>query len=208
MFVQVIQGKCTRQEQLRAQVDKWSETLGPTAEGWLGGTYGFTDDDMFVAVVRFESREAARANSDRPEQSSWWAETERCFDGPVEFHDADKVVLMLAGSSDDAGFVQVIRGKIDNRELLESEVDEMAHVLHEERPEIIGATLAIEDDGTFTETVFFTSEAEARQGEQKAIPMRDDVRHLYEDWNRMTHDATYLDLHRPWFASRGAAAGR
>ena len=27
------------------------------AEGWLGGTYGITDDDEFVGVVRFESRE-------------------------------------------------------------------------------------------------------------------------------------------------------
>ena len=40
--------------------------LGPGAIGWLGGTYGFTDDDMFVGVVRFETREAAMANSGDP----------------------------------------------------------------------------------------------------------------------------------------------
>ena len=85
--------------------------IGTRREGWLGGTYGFTDDDMFVGVVRFESREAAMANSSRPEQAQWWAEMEQLFDGPVEFHDCDNVMLMMDGGSDDAGFVQVIRGQ-------------------------------------------------------------------------------------------------
>ena len=48
------------------------EELSPGAEGWLGGTYGMTDDGQFVGVVRFESREAAARNSLRPEQTAWW----------------------------------------------------------------------------------------------------------------------------------------
>ncbi|HEX6249342.1 MAG TPA: hypothetical protein VFZ64_15850 [Nocardioidaceae bacterium] len=208
MFIQIIQGRCTRPDELRAQLDTWRERYGETADGWLGGTYGFTDDDMFVGVVRFESKEAAAANSARPEQSAWWAETERLFDGPVEFHDADKVMLMLDGGSDQAGFVQVIQGKVDDPALLEAELDEMSNMLHEARPEIIGSTFAIEDDGTFTETVAFTDEAAAREGEAKAMPVSENVRHLMQDWERMTHDVTYLDLHHPWFATRGGAAGR
>jgi len=208
VFVQIIQGKCTRQNELRAQTDKWLRDIAPRAEGWLGGTYGFTDDDMFVGVVRFESKEAALANSERPDQSAWWAETERCFDGPVEFHNADKVLLMLEGGSDDAGFVQVIQGKLDDAKLLEAEMDEMTNMLRKERPEILGSTFAIEEDGTFTEAVFFTDEAMARQGEAKAMPNREEVRHLMQDWRRITHDVRYLDLHHPWFASRGASAGR
>ena len=208
MFIQIIQGRCTRHDELRGQLDRWLETLAPTAPGWLGGTYGFTDDDTFVGVVRFASEEAAQENAARAEQAAWWAETERCFDGPVEFHDADKVAVMLDGGSDDAGFVQVIHGRIDNPDLLESEIAEMANVLHEQRPEIIGSTFAIEKDGTFTETVSFTSEEAAREGEQRAMPVTDQVRHLWQDWERMTHEVSYLDLHHPWFASPGAAAGR
>lgn len=208
MFVQIIQGKCTRQDELRRQLDTWRDTLGQSAEGWLGGTYGFTDDDTFVGMVRFESKEAAMANSDRPDQSAWWAETEHLFDGPVEFHDAEKVLLMLEGGSDEAGFVQVIRGKIDDPALLEAELAEMSNLLHEARPEIIGSTFAIEEDGTFTESVFFTDESAAREGEQKAMPTTENVRHLMQDWERMTHEVSYLDLHHPWFASPGAAAGR
>src|SRR6478736_3942805 len=114
MFIQIIQGTCTRQQDLRAVLDRWPQELGPGADGWLGGTYGFTDDDLFVAVVRFEDRAAAMKNSDRPEQGKWAEEMMASFDGPVEFHDCDDVVLLFGGGSDDAGFVQVIRGKVDD----------------------------------------------------------------------------------------------
>lgn len=201
MFIQIIQGRCTRQDELRERLEMWRERFGNSAEGWLGGTYGFTDDDLFVGVVRFESKEAAMANSQRPEQGEWWAETEKCFDGPVEFHDCDKVLMMLDGGSDDAGFVQVIRGRIEDPALLEADLEQMSNMLHEARPEIIGSTFAIEEDGTFTETVAFTDEAAAREGERKAMATTDEVRHLWQDWDRMTRDVSYLDLHHPWFAS-------
>jgi hypothetical protein len=197
VFIQIIQGKCTRQDEARTMGDRWLDEVGPGAVGWLGGTYGFTDDDMFVGVIRFESRETAMANSARPEQGAWWAEMEKCFDGPVEFHDADDVTLMFDGGSDDAGFVQIIRGKVDDAEKLKSMMAD-TEGLHEMRPEIIGATLAIEEDGTFTETVFFTSEAEARKAEQSTQMPEEMAR----DWESAMHDVQYLDLHKPWFASR------
>lgn len=208
MFIQIIQGRCTRPDELHAHTDRWLRELAPGAVGWLGGTYGFTDDDTFVGVIRFESRAAAEANSRRPEQTAWWREAEGLFDGPVEFHDADRVMVMLEGGSDDAGFVQVIRGRLDDPALLEAELAEMSNLMHENRPEIIGSTFAIEADGTFTETVAFTDEAGAREGEAKAMPWTAEARHLMEDFDRITHDLTYLDLHHPWFASRAAAAGR
>jgi hypothetical protein len=74
---------------------------------------------------------------------------------------------------------------------------DMTAMLHASRPEILGATLAIGADGTFTETVAFTDEESARRGEQ--VPMPDDVRQAMES---AMHDVTYADLHHPWFASR------
>ncbi len=56
MFIQIIQGRCTRHDELREMARGWREELSEGAVGWLGGTYGFTDDDQFVGVVRFESR--------------------------------------------------------------------------------------------------------------------------------------------------------
>ncbi|MDF1604338.1 hypothetical protein [Nocardioides sp. YIM 152315] len=196
MFIQIIEGRCTRHDELRAVLDRWPTELGPGAEGWLGGTYGFTDDDLFVAVVRFEDRAHAMANSQRPEQGRWAEEMMSLFAGPVEFHDCDDVTLLFDGGSDDAGFVQVIRGKVDDparlRALMTSDPTELKRM----RPEIIGATLAIEPDGTFTETVAFTDEASARRGETQEPPA--DVR---AELAYVMEGATFHDLHRPWFTS-------
>jgi hypothetical protein len=61
-----------------------------------------------AATVRFDSAEVARRNSERPEQGAWWAETEKCFDGPVTFFDCPQVDVWMQGGSDDAGFVHVV----------------------------------------------------------------------------------------------------
>jgi hypothetical protein len=195
MFIQIMQGKCTRQDELRALNDEWIRNLSPGATGWLGGTYGFTDDDMFIGVIRFESRDAAMANSERPEQGEFAERMGELMDGPVEFHDSDDVTLLLDGGSDDAGFVQVIRGKVDDPARLKSILAD-ADGLREMRPDIVGASLAVEPDGTFTETVAFTSEEAARSGEQVAPPeeMRDDLEYAMQD-------AKFYDLRNPWFST-------
>jgi len=195
VFIQIIQGKCTRQDELRAMAERWKADIGPGAKGWLGGTYGYTDDDMFVGVVRFESKEAAMANSKRREQSAWAEEMMALMDGPVEFHDCDDVTLMLNGGSDSAGFVQVIRGKVDDPTRLKALMAD-TETLHQMRPEILGATLAIEADGTFTETVGFTDEASARAGEKMAPPAE-----VQEVLNAAMTNASFYDLHHPWFES-------
>ena len=179
-------------------IDSWREELGSGAAGWLGGTYGFTDDDLFVGVVRFESREAAMANSARPEQGEWAERMMALMDGPVEFHDCDDVTLMMDGGSDSAGFVQVIQGKVAEPDRLKAMMTD-TKMLHEMRPDILGATLAIEDDGTFTETVAFTSEAAAREAEGRDYPeMPAEVR---ETLDTAMQEAKFYDLHHPWFAS-------
>ena len=111
--------------------------------GWLGGTYGITDDDEFVGVVRFDSRASAEANSARPEQGAWWEETARLFDGEASFHDCDDVTMMLDGGSDDAGFVQVIQGRLSDPEQFRHMMEGPMDMLHEARPDIIGGTIAI-----------------------------------------------------------------
>jgi hypothetical protein len=195
MFIQIIQGRCTRQDEFHALMDEWRRDLSPGATGWLGGTYGFTDDDMFVGVVRFDSRESAMANSERPETTAMAERMAALMDGPVEFHDCDDVTLLFDGGSDDAGFVQIIRGKVDDPERLKAMLAD-TDSLHEMRPDILGATLAIEDDGTFTECVAFTSEEDARAGEKAEPPeeMRSELEYAMKD-------AEFYDLRHPWFES-------
>ncbi|HEY5474967.1 MAG TPA: hypothetical protein VIK32_17500, partial [Candidatus Limnocylindrales bacterium] len=143
MFIQIIQGSCRDSDALRRQIDLWRRELGPKAEGWLGGTYGVTDDNTFVGMVRFDSKEAAARNSTRPEQSAWWAETEKCLDGEVTFHDCDDAMMFLDGGADDAGFVQVIEGRLTDPERFRRLAELPMDLLHETRPEIIGGVMAM-----------------------------------------------------------------
>jgi hypothetical protein len=204
MFIQIIQGRCRDTDRLHTLTDEWQKTLGPTAAGWLGGTYGVTDDGEFVGVVRFESKDAARQNSDRPEQGEWWSRMQECFEGEVTFHDCDDAMLFLGGGSDDAGFVQVIQGRITDPERFRHFMEQPMDTLHEARPEIIGGTIAIDPDGFFTQTVAFSSEAEARAGERKEMPA--EIRQQLEEEMASMGDVHYLDLHHPWFATAAGAA--
>lgn len=196
MFIQMVQGRCSRQDEMRALVDDWSAMMADRP-GWLGGTYGFTDDDRFLGVVRFESADACRESAALPDAGLWWASAESLCDGPCEIHESGDVTMMLQGGSDDAGFVQIMKGRVGDAERMRHLIsDEMSSMLHEARPEILGATMAIEADGRFVETIAFTDEASARRGEQMEMP--DDVR---DELRSAMADVEYVDLHRPWFAS-------
>lgn len=199
MFMQIIQGQVRDADAVKRALDSWLRDIAPGAEGWLGGTYGITDDGMLVAAVRFESEEAARRNSDRPEQTRWWQETEQMFTGDVTFHDCKDVMLLLGGGSDEAGFVQVIQGRVKDRERAKALVEQSSELIAQHRPDVLGATIAIDDDGYFTETVAFTTEAAARENEKKELPP-DAARFFDEEMSLLDH-VEYLDLHHPWFAS-------
>jgi len=75
--VQIIRGTVSDPDSVRPVVDRWMNELGPTADGWLGSTSGVTGNNQLFVLVRFESEEAARANSDKPEQGQLWAEMEK-----------------------------------------------------------------------------------------------------------------------------------
>jgi hypothetical protein len=200
MFIQVIQGKVTDKADLRRMVDRWSDELAPGATGWLGSTAGVTADDTFIALVRFESEEAARRNSERPEQDQWWTQTAKLFTGDVTFHDCRECEDMLRGDPDQAGFVQVMQGHATDiarmRELNRQFAD-----LTGMRPDLIGVVAALHGDGGggFTEAAYFTSEEEARGGEQEEPPP--EAKRLIEEEMSLVPDMTYLDLREPWLHS-------
>jgi hypothetical protein len=199
MFVQVLQGRVTDTEAARATMDRWLTELEPGAVGWLGGTFGFTDDHQLIAVVRFVSREDAARNSERPEQAAWWDEMSKHFDGEVTFHDCGDVTLLAHGGADDAGFVQVIQGRVKDVDRAHTLLDRAGGLIAQHRPDVIGATIAIDDTGWMTETVFFTSESDARLAENREMPA--ELQQLADDEMRLLDDVQFLDLHTPWFAT-------
>jgi hypothetical protein len=195
MFMQVITGTVADADGLRRQFERWASELRSGAAGWLGSTQGVTEDGRFVACVRFESAEAARANSERPEQAAWWSDTEKTLAAPVSFHDCDTVDVYLGGGSDTAGFVQVIQGGPAERDSLRAIELGFEGIAREYRPDILGWVMAWHADDRFTEVVYFTSEGAAREGETKEPP--EDRRHLLDDWRRVAGQLTFFDLREP-----------
>lgn len=201
MFIQVFQGKVADAAGLQRQMDRWMAELQPGATGYLGTTAGIADDGTYVALARFESEDAARRNSARPEQGAWWAETEKCFSGEVRFMDCMDVTPWLGGGSDQAGFVQVMEGhSTDARRMIEL-MTQVGDRLHELRPEIIGGTFATYGEDGYIEAVYFTSEADARAHETMDVP--DDLRSMFEEEQRLGGEVTYYDLHQPMLVSAG-----
>jgi hypothetical protein len=200
MFVQVIQGPINDTDEMLAALDRWTDELAPGATGWLGSTAGVTEDGQFIAVVRFDSEDAARRNSDRPEQDEWWAQTSKLFTGEVTFRDSTNVDLDLNGDPDNAGFVQIIQGHSSDparaSQLIAQDQDQRAAF----RPDIIASLGAWHDDGDYTAVLYFTSEAEAREGERIQPPpeltaQMDAMRALE------VGEPTFLDLRQPWMHS-------
>ena len=166
MFIQVIQGKVRDAAHLNRQLERWRREIKPGARGYLGSTGGVTPDGRGILLVRFDSEEAARANSERGEQGTWWNETAKAFDGEVGFHDCREVDTVLAGGSNEAGFVQVIQGRTRDQEEMRRLLSQFERQLHERRPEILGTVTGWHGDGGFTEAVYFTSAESARQAER------------------------------------------
>ena len=196
MFVQVIQGRISDAEALQAAVDRWERDVAPGAVGWLGSTGGVTEDGRAIAVVRFESEEAARRNSERPEQDRWWRETQKLYDGEVTFRESTDVVVDLQGDPDQAGFVQVMRGRTSDpkraRELMAQDPEVWAKF----RPDVVGSVEALHDGGAYTMVLYFTSEADAREGERKEPPM--ELRTAMDEMNKLTvEEPEFFDLKEP-----------
>ena len=103
MFIQVIKGHVADAAPVRAHLERWVAEVAPGAEGWLGSTAGVTDDGLLVALARFESEEAARRNSDRPEQSAWWEELSAQFTDEPVFQDSTSVDVDTPGDPSRAG---------------------------------------------------------------------------------------------------------
>jgi hypothetical protein len=197
VFVQVIQGRVSDKAQARAAMDRWMQELAPGATGWLGSTAGVTEDGKFIALARFEDEAAARRNSDRPEQDRWWSETAQLFDGEATFQDSSDVVVDVQGDPDQAGFVQVIQGRTSDpgraRELMSDDSDTWATF----RPDIVGSVGASHEGGGYTMALYFTSEAEAREGEKKETPP--ELQAQMEEMDKLeVGQPTFFDLKEPW----------
>ena len=194
MFVQIIEGRTSDADGLKRQGARWQAEVGAGAVGFLGVTSGVADDGRAITIARFESEAAARANSDRPEQSAWWAETAKYYDGDVSFAESSDILELLGGGSNDAGFVQVMKVRGVDRakvERLDETFDELASL----RPDLLGGLRAWTGPDSYVEAAYFTSEADARAGEKAELP--EAVQAVMAEFQEMMANTEFIDLKDP-----------
>jgi hypothetical protein len=200
MFVQVIEATTSDPAAVRAAMDRWMQELAPGATGWLGSTAGMTPDGRRGAVVRFDTEEHARATGERAEQGEWWAEMAKLFDSDPVFRDSTRVLVDVGGNPDDAGFVQVMQGGSTDPERAWKLMEEDDTDWSAFRPDILGSISIGHADGRWTMVNYFTSEAEARAGEQKEAPA-ELQQQMDELMSLSTGEPEFLDIPEPWFSS-------
>lgn len=200
IFVQVLQGRAADPGAIRDLIDRWHDELAPGAVGWLGTTAGVSDDDEFVALIRFASAEAAARSSQREEQDAWWHELASHIDGDLEAHDCEDVAEIAGGGSDDAGFVQVFRGRATQLHEVLDRIAETAEEMLSHRPVLIGGYVAAHDEGDgFTEVLYYPSEEQA-EGEEGQEVRETELTRVAEMAGAVT-DLRRIDLRDPWLRS-------
>jgi hypothetical protein len=202
MFVQIIRAKAKDPAGVRKMWEKAQQELAPGAIGFLGATGGIADDGTSIAAARFESEGSARQNSARPEQDAWAKEMQHYVEPPIQYVDCTEVSVYGPGGSDDAGFVQIIQARTADRDRLGELEKQFETLMRDVRPDVIGGYTAWHpgDTGWFTSVNYFTSEAEAREGERKELPA--DMKPVWDEWVSLMQDVEYIDLHEPWMWSR------
>lgn len=192
MFVQIIRGRVPAPDAFLARFDRWQEELRPGATGFLGSTAGVSPDGDGFLLARFESEEAAEANSERPEQGRWWEETARTIESPT-FTDSTDVTTFLGGGSDEADFVQVIDAKVAERDRFEKLFATMETELPTRRPDLLGGLVVWQGGDSMTHLAYFTNEAEAR--EHEAVQPEDEaVAARLGEWRSLMAELTFTDL--------------
>ena len=94
-----------------------------------------------------------------------------------------------------AGFVQAMLGRVSDPERDRELTREFVAMEGDMRPDLVGGVIGIGDDGRFAQAFYFTSEAEARVGEQSEVP--EEMAKAFAEEQQLITEITYYDLTEP-----------
>lgn len=200
MIVQVVHGNISDSAAAAKAIAMWQTDVAPGAAGWLGTTIGVTDDGEYIGLHRFESEEDLQKNNARPEQAAWDRAIAVAFPEGIKFRTSKDVILDLVGNPDDAGFVQIMCGRVTDSERARELMSENPGSWASFRPDIIGTMTCLHDDGEYTMAVYFTSEEAARAGEANEPPP--ELQAQMKEMDELSEgETTFMDIKTPLLAS-------
>ena len=201
MFGQVVQGRTSDPAGVKRVVERWVRDVSPGAVGWLGTTAGVTQDGEFVAVFRFDSEEAAGANSARRNQDQWWSDTNALFGDEITVRNGQRTEVFTTGDLSQAGFVQVVQGRVSDFARAREHLSALQEALRTHLPALLGTVTVELEAGHFTRVLYFSTEDAARASERERPP---EIRERDQEalqW--IVGRLTFFDLREPWcYAAR------
>lgn len=192
MFVQIIEGRTVDAEGFRRFLDEQRPSAMEGAIGFLGATTAIAADGTVVTLARFESAEKAAQNAARPEQTAFFEGLTKYLTTEPTFHESTEVVTFLGGGSNDAGFVQFMIGTATDKAKAQSTEQALMPTLEALRPDVLGGITAWDGDW-WCQAIYFTSEAEAREGEKKFEAMAADDRARLEEMMGAYGEPRFVD---------------
>ena len=99
----------------------------------------------------------------------------------------------MGGGSDDAGFVQVMKSTGVDRVQIDK-MDALFEPFADQRPDLLGGFRIWTGQDSCVDVAYFTTEAEARKGEQADVP--DELKAIMSEFEGMG-ETEYLDLVNP-----------
>lgn len=194
MFVELVQGRAIDPTGLHQAWDQALVGIGAEAAGWLGATSGVSAAGGFMAILGFESEEAARITMDRLDRRAAWDRLAPLA-ADLTFRECPNVRAFGLRDPRYADLVQVTQGPANDIGRVVSVFEKSSRAGTADET-VIGGLLCWDDAG------FATSALYRRSPEAGAASAPDTLR---EDAPALIHQPARLDLAGPW--SILAAAG-
>ena len=118
----------------------------------------------------------------------------KLYDGEPTFTESSDVTEWMGGGSDDAKFVQVMKSTGVDRAQVEK-MDAIFERFADQRPDLLGGLRIWTGRDSCVDVAYFTSEEEARKGEQTELP--DELKELMSELDGGMGETEYLDLVDP-----------